>query len=110
MVNNNLSVVANNLYRLNYANYINVSAVTNGTYTFPGNGVFSVFVRNLSSESVSASYFFAKSNKTVDWRIMCNVPPNCYDSAEIVVNQGEKLTFQIANLDEVVCKFIPFIK
>ena len=100
----------NNLYTLNYSNYISVSAVHNGSYTFTGNGVFSVFVRNLSSSSMSSSYFFARSDKTRDWRIMCNVSPDCYDSGEIIVNQGEKLTFSIANLSEVKCKFIPFTR
>ncbi|WP_343249078.1 hypothetical protein [Diplocloster hominis] len=105
-----INEINNNLYRLNYGSVVNITAVNGGAYTFGANGVFSVFVRNMSSNLISASYFFAKSDKKSDWRIMCNVAPDCYDSREIIVNQGEKLTFSIANLAEVSCKFIPFVK
>ena len=110
MVNNAIVDTNNNLYRLNYGSAISIKVNNDGVYTFTANGVFSIFVRNMSSNPISASYFFAKSDKKGDWRIMCNVSPDCYDSCEIIVNQGEKLTFKIANLSEVSCKFIPFLK
>ena len=108
--NGNLSMLSNNLYRLNYGSAVSISAANDGVYTFTANGIFSVFVRNLSLNSVSSSYFFARSDKKEDWRIMCNVYPDCYDSCEIIVSKGEKLTFKISNVTEVSCKFIPFVK